>query len=198
VVTKAAWIIITGSPDVGKTTLARHLSQRLRLPLLTRDDVRSGHFFTQGGWSDHVGDVLDAPASVERFLELVDAYVARGISLVSDVVVTEQFLAAAVGPLQRSRPMVLALAAPEARSRHLARLASDPFMARQPTLRTLGARSIDEHVIRAAAQHDEVTKVLCDGRRIGVPTLDVSTRNGYDPSVDAIVDAVTATVGRVA
>lgn len=198
VVAKAAWIVITGPPGVGKTTLARHLSQRLRLPLLTRDDVRSGHFFTQGGWSDRVGEVLNAPASVERYLELVDAYVARGISLVSDVVVTEQFLADAVGHLQRSRPMVLALAAPEARSRYLARLASDPFMARQTTLRTLGARSIDEHIVRAATQHDEVTRVLCDGRQIGVPTLDVSTRNGYDPSLDAIVDAVTAAVGRVA
>jgi hypothetical protein len=94
--------------------------------------------------------------------------------------------------------MVLALAAPEARSRYLARLASDPFMARQTTLRTLGARSIDEHIFRAATQHDEVTRVLCDGRQIGVPTLDVSTRNGYDPSLDAIVDAVIAVVGRVA
>jgi len=195
VVAKASWIIITGPPGVGKTTLAHHLSQRLRLPLLTRDDVRSGHFFTQGGWSDRVGEVLNSPESVERFLELVDAYVTRGISLVSDVVVTEQFLADSVDHLQRSRPMMLALAAPEARSRYLARLASDPFMARQSTLRTLGVRSIEEHLVRAATQHDEVTRVLCDGRQIGVPTLEISTSNGYDPSLDAIVDAVTAGVG---
>ena len=45
---KPRLIAVTGRPGSGKTTLARALAQRLRLPAVIRDEIKEGYVRTQG------------------------------------------------------------------------------------------------------------------------------------------------------
>jgi MoxR-like ATPase len=40
---KAAVMLVDGLPEVGKTTLVRALSRRLRLPLFSKDVIKEAH-----------------------------------------------------------------------------------------------------------------------------------------------------------
>ena len=54
-------VLLTGEPGSGKTTLGLELSQAMRLPFVSRDQVRGGLFASAGAWTDHPGPV---PAGV--------------------------------------------------------------------------------------------------------------------------------------
>jgi predicted kinase len=61
-------VLITGLPGSGKNTLARRLSQLLRIPYLARDDVRGGLLFTEGAWADTLDRIPSAEEAVDVFL----------------------------------------------------------------------------------------------------------------------------------
>ena len=62
-------VIVTGAPGSGKTTLSRELSARLRVPCLARDDIRTGLFFTAGGWTDTPERLPSVDESIDAFSE---------------------------------------------------------------------------------------------------------------------------------
>lgn len=45
-------VLVSGPPGSGKTTLARELAPKLRLPLIAKDDIKES-LFDSLGWSDH-------------------------------------------------------------------------------------------------------------------------------------------------
>jgi predicted kinase len=53
-------VVVTGMPSSGKTTIAQSLAERLRLPLIAKDDLKESLFETLGpgdvAWSGQVGD----------------------------------------------------------------------------------------------------------------------------------------------
>jgi predicted kinase len=74
-------VVVHGPPAAGKTTVAREIAQRLRLPLLTKDTVKEALFDGLGTgdleWSRRLGG-----ATYEILAALVDESVAAGASLV--------------------------------------------------------------------------------------------------------------------
>ena len=51
VLTRPTIIVVTGRPAAGKSTLAKWLSQKLKLPLVSKDSIRE-ELFDRLGWKD--------------------------------------------------------------------------------------------------------------------------------------------------
>jgi predicted kinase len=74
-------VIVTGPPASGKTTVARQLAARLRLPLIAKDAIKEALFDGLGAgdlaWSQRLGE-----ATYLAMLALAEDTVAAGASLV--------------------------------------------------------------------------------------------------------------------
>jgi predicted kinase len=74
-------IVVTGPPAAGKTTLAREIARRLRMPLIAKDAIKESLFDGLGTgdleWSRRLGE-----ATYLAMLALVEESVAAGASVV--------------------------------------------------------------------------------------------------------------------
>lgn len=76
-------IIVTGRPAAGKSTLAKWLSQELRLPLVSKDAIREG-LFDRLGWKDRKWAQELGKASVDMMFYFARAELAVGHSIIMD------------------------------------------------------------------------------------------------------------------
>ncbi len=74
-------VVVTGPPAAGKTTIARELAARLRLPLIAKDTIKEALFDALGtgdlAWSQRLGD-----ATYLAMLAVAEESVAAGADLV--------------------------------------------------------------------------------------------------------------------
>ena len=180
--------MVTGEPGSGKSTLGVRLAGALRVPFLSRDQVRGGLLATAGLWSGQLRDAPSREAAVESFAGVVEAMAALGISAVVEFVVTpERVRVEAWRRIEEAaRCVVVHTTASGAAARAEARDRVDPGLNRPAVLRALGYGSIDEYLtnpvrgeLAAAMQTD-----------FDLPLLRVATDDGYDPPLEAIVDWV--------
>jgi predicted kinase len=78
-VTKPLLVFIVGAPGSGKSTLARAIHDRTHLPLVAKDDLKQGLWFTEHGLGS-----AGATTSAVLLYELLDWLVTRGVSVVVD------------------------------------------------------------------------------------------------------------------
>src|SRR5262245_13500660 len=74
-------IIVTGLPATGKTTLARRLAADLRLPLVTKDEIKE-RLFDQLGWHDRAWSLRLGQATYDLLYYFVEALLAAGCSAI--------------------------------------------------------------------------------------------------------------------
>ena len=74
-------VVVTGPPAAGKTTIARELAARLRLPLIAKDTIKEALFDALGSddlaWSQRLGE-----ATYLAMLAIAEESVAAGSGLV--------------------------------------------------------------------------------------------------------------------
>ena len=190
------WLVmVTGEPGSGKTTLARHLAQLLRLPYLSRDDVRGGLLATAGLWTAEPGSSDRRPMAVEAFTQLAEAAARLGVSAVVELVVSGPERADAFRRLSAAaHTLVVHTVCHDAAARAVARDLADPLLNRPRVLQALGYDTVADYV---AAASDRVTEVR-DGMRVDLdrPSLRVSTDDGYDPPLTEIVDWIVSCTQR--
>lgn len=76
-------IIVTGRPAAGKSTLAKWLSQELKLPLVSKDNIRE-ELFERLGWKDRKWAQELGKASVDMMFYFARAELAVGHSIIMD------------------------------------------------------------------------------------------------------------------
>jgi len=76
-------IIVTGRPAAGKSTLAKWLSQALKLPLVSKDSIRE-ELFDRLGWKDRKWAQELGKASVDMMFYFARAELETGHSIILD------------------------------------------------------------------------------------------------------------------
>ena len=76
-------IIVTGRPAAGKSTLARWLSQELKLPLVSKDSIRE-KLFDRLGWKDRKWAQELGKASIDMMFYFAKAQLEVGHSIIMD------------------------------------------------------------------------------------------------------------------
>ena len=76
-------VIVTGRPAAGKSTLAKWLSQELKLPLVSKDSIRE-ILFERLGWKDRLWAQLLGRASVDLMFYFAEAELGTGNSIIMD------------------------------------------------------------------------------------------------------------------
>jgi predicted kinase len=169
-------LLVSGRPGSGKSTLARKLSEEsaLWLPHLAADSFRTGLSETLGTWGRPTG-----PAVFDAFYRAVGGLLRDGVSLIAEASFQPRFDEARLRPLlEIARAVNVHCVAPPDLTR--AR-----FLAREPTRRRpSGPGSRD---VLGQIERGEFEWPAFDPMELGVPRIEVDTRDGYRPGLAEIV-----------
>lgn len=76
-------VVVTGAPGTGKTTLARHLSERQNLPVISKDGIKEV-LFESLGWKDRAWSKKLSAASLDLMFHHMAAELCVGRSLIAE------------------------------------------------------------------------------------------------------------------
>jgi predicted kinase len=187
---RARVVLITGVPGSGKTTLGTEISRALQIPFLARDDVRRGMFFTRGAWTARPGPLPTRDEAVDTFLRIVETIASQGVSCVVEYVVPRE-RPADLGRLVTAGDCVVVITGcRDPLGRVARRERGDRLLNRQPVLDALGGATIDDLMGPALARMRSVGERM--QTEFDLPVLRVTTDDGYDPPIEAVLAFVTA------
>jgi predicted kinase len=182
-------VIVTGRPGSGKTTLAKRLGQRLWMPVISRDEIKEGYVNTFGVKHDQLPPETNGVVS-DFFFEIVNRYLANKVSVVIEAAFQHKVWAprmAGIAELGDPFVVVCSVDGELAAKRHLRRGLDDPKREyyhgdrRVPIFRETGTMSPPAKYVPP---------------RLNVPTLLVSTEEGYSPTEEEIVIQIESSAAR--
>lgn len=174
-------IVVTGRPGAGKSTLAHALSRAVRLPLLSRDEIKEGLVHTIGDEGKPGGETQRR--ATDAFFNALTVLIGCGVSVVAEAAFQHHVWAPRLTSLRGSvhvRLILCELPADLARTRYIERDLADPT--------------------REQFHHDDIVRLARAGGdwrafptseyeppRLDVPIMVVDTADGYHPAFEEIV-----------
>jgi len=175
-------VVISGAPGSGKTTLGWELSRFLHVPLLSRDDIKTGFHITQ--ISTDPGEVWRfAEQAFELFYDSAATYLRAGVSVVVEAAFHSGRSETSLEVLAELGSLIhLSMTTPSA-------IALSRYRARAEA----GQRHPVHNDLDFADQMESGSKDVSVYRmQLSAPHLDVDASNSWDPGISDIADFVTA------
>ena len=174
-------IIVSGRPGSGKTTLAGELSRRLYLPKVSRDEIKEGYVNTFGVRHDQLPKDTNGKVN-EVFFETTLNLLKGSVSVVVEAAFQHKLWELVVPRIQRiARTFIVIcdLDAETSAKRHLDRGLSD-------------SHREFFHGDRRVAIYRQTGQFApggpYDAPHFDLPTLRVSTLDGYAPGIERIIE----------
>ena len=180
---KPKCIIVTGRAGSGKTTLARKLGERLWMPVISRDEIKQGYVNTYGVPHDQLPPDINRLVS-DFFFDIVNKYLAGNISVVIEAAfqhkVWEPWMAQLV---KLASPWMVSCSV------------DDAVVMRRDLQRGLENPEREfYHGDRRVSHFRKTGEVLppetYEPPKLDFPTIEVSTDEGYVPTIDEIVKQI--------
>jgi len=180
---KPKCIIVTGRPGAGKTTLSKKLGERLRMPVISRDEIKEGYVNTFGVKHDQLPADTNAVVS-DFFFDVVNQYLANKVSIIIEAAFQHKVWEprmVRIAEIGSPFIIVCSIDGDMAARRHLQRGLDDPGREfyhgdkRVSLYRATG-------VMSPASPYEAPD--------FDVPTFHVSTDGVYSPTIDEIVEKI--------
>lgn len=182
---KPKLIIVTGRPASGKATLSGKLGRMLWLPVVSRDEIKEGYINTFNKSHDKLPKETNGTVT-EIFFKNVEFLLSENVSLVAEAAFQHHVWEPQVTKWKKLADIFLIICeidADVATQRHIKRGVDEP------------QREL-YHGDNKVVHFKKTGEVLPPGEytppSLDVPTLKVSTLDGYDPELDRIREQVVA------
>lgn len=180
---KPICIIVTGRPGVGKTTFSKRLSQKLWMPVISRDEIKEGYVNTFSVKHDQLPSEANGIVS-DFFLEIVNQYLLNDISIIVEAAFQHKVWKEKLPKItELSRPFIIVCSVDGtlAAKRHLQRGLDDP-------------RREFYHGDKRVSIYRQTGMTPSPGEytvpKLDVPTVHVQTEREYSPSIDEVIEQI--------
>ena len=166
---------MSGAPGAGKSTLARAVADRMRLPQIERDVVVRGIERTLDAKIDR------GKLGVPRYFEVLDTLIDNEVSFVTDGTLYKGISEADIKQHLVSRACVVNLHA-RADNEH------QRFYDREMNREGHSNEWVAEHMKHLEEIYEDSAHPL----ELGVPCIEVDTNDGFQPTLDELVKTIEA------
>lgn len=182
---KPKLIIVTGRPGSGKTTLSKELSKTLYLPLVVGDEIKEGYVNTFNVKHDQLGEDTNRIVT-EVFFKNIELLLTCNISLIIEAAFQHQVWQSKIEHLKKLAIIMVIICEcgdKVAAQRHCSRGVSDPQREYYHG---------DSQVAHFKKTGEILPPAHYEAPTLNVPTLKVSTLDGYNPTLEVIIERIVS------